>query len=79
MVLVMLDWKRAAADAIRSGDYVIVREQLFGETAYLAIHGGKTLAVSDDAQSCREACAAHAVGRDVEVDVRNSQREMKQC
>lgn len=55
-----MNWKKAAADAIQCGAYVIERV-----SEYVVTHEGKTIAVALDADTAKERCAAHAVGRDV--------------
>jgi hypothetical protein len=56
----MLDWKRAAADLITSGEYAVIREDIFGERMYRAEHGERTLALAYEPGACRLACERHA-------------------
>lgn len=66
-------WKRVAKDAIRCGDYSVVRETLFGDTDYLAQHAGKVLAVAPNSEAAKGVCYRHA-SPIPEVDFANVQK-----
>ncbi len=53
-------WKRVAKDAIRCGDYTVVKEMIFGELTYLAQHGGQLLTAVHDAEVAKSVCYRHA-------------------
>lgn len=56
----MLTWKRISKDRIRSGDYVVMREDLWGEITYLAQYRGETLTVCYEAETAKAKCELHA-------------------
>lgn len=48
--------------ALQSGDYVIVKEVMFGDVHYFAQHQGGLLSVTCDADRARAVCERHANG-----------------
>jgi hypothetical protein len=42
--------------ALRSGEYVISKERIFGDVQYFASHGGKLLTVANDADTAKRVC-----------------------
>ncbi len=54
-----MDWPRTAENVMRSGDYVITRESVFGDLDYLAEHSGKLIALCSDAEAAKAVCVAH--------------------
>lgn len=51
-----MDWRRISAHAIRSGEFVIEKAQMFGETLYFPQHLGRLLSVTESAEEARSLC-----------------------
>lgn len=53
-----MDWQRISLHAIRSGEFVIEKAQMFGETLYFPQHLGRLLSVTETADEARAVCKA---------------------
>jgi hypothetical protein len=56
--------------ALKSGDYVIQKENVFGDVQYFARYGGKLLTVACDADRAKAVCEEHSLAQPIpEVDL----------
>lgn len=53
-----MDWQRISLHAIRSGEFVIEKAQMFGETLYFPQHLDRLLSVTETADEARAVCKA---------------------
>jgi hypothetical protein len=55
-----MQWRRISATAVRSDEYVIQKQDLWGDMNYFPEHKGELLAVCCDADRAKEVCEEHA-------------------
>ncbi len=54
-----MDWTRTGEKEMRSGDYRIVKDTVFGDLDYMAECRGRLIAYCCDGEAAKAVCAAH--------------------
>jgi hypothetical protein len=57
-----MDWRRISVHAIRSGEFVIEKAQMFDETLYFPQRLGRLLSVTETADDARQVCVKEFTG-----------------